>query len=280
MSPLGWLALAAVLLACAPARLPARLAGLAGSGRLVRRRSPGRRRRHIRAVGRPLGSGLPFGFGAVTAGGAAALAALMTGGVLLGIAVAAVAGTAGVVGRDVVLRRQALARHAQLLAALRVLIAELEAGGRAAAALIAAADAAPAHAATFRSAAATARTGGDADRVLAADPDTELLGHAWRLGEQAGAPPAAVLTRVAADLGAADEQRRAVAVALAGPRSSAALLTGLPLLGLALGLAMGARPLAFLAGAPAGRAVCCAGVLLDVAGVLWMRRILRKAQQP
>jgi Flp pilus assembly protein TadB len=43
---------------------------------------------------------------------------------------------------------------------------------------------------------------------------------------------------------------------------------------------MGAHPGGFLLGAGAGRAVCCAGVLLDVAGVLWMRAILRRAERP
>jgi tight adherence protein B len=78
----------------------------------------------------------------------------------------------------------------------------------------------------------------------------------------------------------AEEQRRTVGVALAGPRSSAALLTGLPLVGIGLGAAMGARPWEFLLGSPAGRIVCCVGVVLDTAGVLWMRRILRRAERP
>jgi tight adherence protein B len=43
---------------------------------------------------------------------------------------------------------------------------------------------------------------------------------------------------------------------------------------------MGARPLPFLLGTPPGRLLCCAGVVLDVTGVLWMRRILRRAERP
>ena len=78
---------------------------------------------------------------------------------------------------------------------------------------------------------------------------------------------------------AAADQRRTVAIALAGPRASAALLTALPLLGIALGAAMGARPWAVLLGMPAGRVLSCVGVLLDAVGVLWMRRILTRAQR-
>ena len=78
----------------------------------------------------------------------------------------------------------------------------------------------------------------------------------------------------------AADQRRAVAVALSGPRASAAVLTGLPVLGLLMGTAMGARPWAFLLESPGGRVLAAAGVLFDVAGVCWMRRILRVAGGP
>jgi Flp pilus assembly protein TadB len=44
-----------------------------------------------------------------------------------------------------------------------------------------------------------------------------------------------------------------------------------------MGLAMGAHPVGFLIHSPAGRLVCCVGVLLDVGGVLWVRRIVRSA---
>jgi tight adherence protein B len=131
----------------------------------------------------------------------------------------------------------------------------------------------------FPRAAAAAAEGGDVANVLATDPATSGLGAAWTLAEQAGAPLVAVVERVAADLDAAEEQRRAVAVALAGPRSSAAVLAGLPALGLLLGAAMGGRPLAFLAGSPAGVAVGLAGLLLDLVGLWWMRRILRWASR-
>jgi Flp pilus assembly protein TadB len=46
-----------------------------------------------------------------------------------------------------------------------------------------------------------------------------------------------------------------------------------------MGAAMGAHPVAFLTEVPAGRAVGGAGILLDVAGVLWVQRILRTARR-
>jgi tight adherence protein B len=199
--------------------------------------------------------------------------------VLLAVAAAAVCALAWFLARDVARRRAAAASHRQLLGALRLLIVELEAGARPSAALATAAEVGPAHAQVFGAASAAAADGRDAAAMLANEASTRPIGLAWRLGEDTGAALAGVLSRVALDLTAEDEQRRSVGVALAGARASAALLTGLPLLGIGLGAAMGARPWAFLLGAPAGRAVCCAGVLLDVAGVVWMRRILRRAER-
>jgi tight adherence protein B len=268
----AWLAVAgAILVGVTPATAPARMAALAAGGRLTGVRS-GRssapsRPANLRWLATVAVTGLVVGVVAF-------------GGVLLGVAAGAAGGAGSIVGRDVAAGRAASVRRRQLLGALRVLIGELEAGGRAAAALSAAAEFGPAYATVFGSAAAAAAGAHDAGAVLAANPDTRVIGLAWQLGEETGTALAGVLSRVTADLAEADGQRRTVAVALAGPRASAALLTGLPLLGIAMGAAMGARPWAFLAGSAVGRAVCCAGVVLDVAGVLWMRTILRRAERP
>ncbi len=166
-----------------------------------------------------------------------------------------------------------------LRAALAAVAGELAAGGRPDAALGAAAAAGASHAALFTRAEKVAAAGGDVSAVLSEEPATAGLAGAWNLAEQAGAPLAAVVERVAADLDAVEEQRRAVAVALAGPRSSAAVLAALPALGLLLGASMGGRPLAFLIGSPAGLAVGAVGVALDLVGLWWMRRILRWASR-
>jgi tight adherence protein B len=274
MTPLAWLALAgalALVVGGTPAR--PRLASLVGAGRLTGPRTSVRRARTFRPE-----------LGARRLGGAAAAllsaVVLLVGGPVLAAAAAAVGATGWLVASDAVRGRESRSRRGQLLAALRVLIGELEAGARAFAALTAAAELAPAYAGVFERAASAAAAAHDAGAVLCTDPDTRAAGLAWRLGEDTGAALAGVLTRVAADLADAEEQRRTVGVALAGPRSSAALLTGLPVVGIGLGAAMGARPWEFLLGSPAGRIVCCVGVVLDAAGVLWMRRILRRAERP
>lgn len=180
---------------------------------------------------------------------------------------------------------RAVAAHARrrgtddLLRAVHVISGELSAGAGPAAALGAAAELGGTDAAVFAAAAATGERGGEVSAVLlAARPAVHRLGQVWRVAEGSGAPLASVLQRAADDLSAEVEQRRAVAVALAGPRSSATVVAGLPVLGLCLGSAMGADPFGFLTATPAGRLVCAIGVVLDLSGIAWMARILRRAE--
>jgi tight adherence protein B len=272
MSALGWLAAAGVVLAVGgPGAALARVAELAGRGRLAAVDQIDRPADRLHRGARRL---------PVLLLGAGTVPVWLAGGAALGVAAASAGGALWLVARDLARRRETMAARAELLAALRVLVGELEAGARPAAALLGAAETGPRCAAAFRAAAAAATGSGDAAAVLERDTATRLVGVAWRLGEDAGVALAGVLARVAADLAALDAQASRVAVALSGPRSSAVVLATLPGLGLALGAAMGARPWSFLLGSSVGRGVCCAGVLLDVAGVLWMGAILRRAERP
>jgi tight adherence protein B len=268
VTPAAWLALAAAAaLAGSVARAPSRVDALSVAGRLVRREASASPRAW-RAPAAVIGVALVT---AVVAAGA-------SGGVPLGVAAAAVAGT-GWFGVRALRRGRAEARaQAALAAALQALTAELDAGGRPADALSAAAEVAPEHGTVFADAAREAARGGDVGDVLAGTPATRALACAWRVGEGTGTALSGVLGRVAADVAAAGQHRRTLAVALAGPRSSAAVLTGLPMLGIGLGAAMGANPLHFLLRTPTGTVTCCAGVLLDAGGVLWMQWILRRAE--
>jgi tight adherence protein B len=271
MTSLGWLALAALAgLTLLPAPVAARVDRLEGQARL--RPSGPARPTEARAGPAPRGRS----FVAVVAIVAATSAMR---GPALGLAAGTVVGLAVVLARDRRNRRSLTAHRRVCLAAMRTLIGELEAGSQPAVALEAAASAGPQVAPVFRAAAAAAARGGDAGAVLVAGPpDVRRLGLAWQLAEGTGMALGGVLARAAGDLAAAEDQRRTVDVALAGPRSSAAVLALLPGLGCVMGMAMGARPLAFLIGSNAGRVVCCAGVLLDAAGVLWLRGLLRRAE--
>ena len=73
------------------------------------------------------------------------------------------------------------------------------------------------------------------------------------------------------------EQMRAhfrVEAGLAGARATAAILAGLPLLGLLLGQALGADPVAFLLSGGAGGWLLLIGSALICAGLLWSDTII------
>lgn len=135
--------------------------------------------------------------------------------------------------------------------------------------------------------AADLRAGQHPEAALAAAAAGPAAGHrlrspavaaVWMVSERSGAPAAAVLDRVEQDLRARERQRREVAAQLAGARSTAALLAVLPVLGISLGAAMGARPLDVLFGTAAGQAALVLGAGLDAAGVLWTARIVEAAE--
>ncbi len=106
------------------------------------------------------------------------------------------------------------------------------------------------------------------------------VGAVWAVSERSGAPAAAVLDRVEQDLRAREAQHREIAAQLAGARSTAGLLAILPVLGIGLGAAMGARPLTVLLGDARGQLALVVGVVLEALGVLWTARIVSAAQGP
>jgi tight adherence protein B len=110
----------------------------------------------------------------------------------------------------------------------------------------------------------------------AADPAWRALGAAWRLSEQTGAPLADVLDRLTAGLRQELEVEAEVEASLAAPRATARLLAGLPLVGVALGELIGARPVAVLLGTPLGRGCALGGLLLAAAGQVWTRALVAR----
>lgn len=209
--------------------------------------------------------------------GAAAAVTTLAAGPVLGLAAGVVAATIGVsvlIARDA---RTGERREQELVSALHLLAAELSSGSSPEPALRAAAEACSAHCAELNSA---------ADAVARGEPPEfgagELvpLGRAWQVAADSGAPLADVVGRVAGDVAARITRRRDVSAAVAGARSSAALLAVLPALGLLLGAAMQAHPLQVLFGSPAGRLLCLVGVVLDACGLAWTHRLAVGAQRP
>ena len=76
----------------------------------------------------------------------------------------------------------------------------------------------------------------------------------------------------------AGEAQTAREIALQGPKSTAAMLAWLPLLGLGLGLFMGVDPLGFLFGSTLGRIFLIAGFICEIAGIVVVRKMVRSAQ--
>ena len=100
---------------------------------------------------------------------------------------------------------------------------------------------------------------------------------AGRLAAELGSPLAPVLERVAVGLVAEAEAAGERSAALAGPRATARVVTGLPALGLALGVAVGADPVGVLLDAGAGTAALGLGVALVLLGRWWVAVLVRSA---
>jgi tight adherence protein B len=186
----------------------------------------------------------------------------------------ALARCARVLGAD----RDGERRRAELVAIVAVLQSEYAAGATVGTAFAAASTVSGRFRAAVAGAAALAREGREVGPALRAESSLASLAVACELAGRSGAPLARSLAGVQADLAADQRTCRAVRTALAGPRSSALLLSGLPLLGLVMAAAMGAQPQRVLLHTGLGRLALVAGVSLDLAGLAWTVALSRRAQ--
>ncbi len=97
------------------------------------------------------------------------------------------------------------------------------------------------------------------------------------LSGRTGCSLAAVVAAVEDDLRARRRQRQELRSVTAGPRASAALLAGLPVLALAMGSGIGADPWAVLTTTGPGQVLLVVGVGLEAAGLTWSARLVRRA---
>lgn len=109
-------------------------------------------------------------------------------------------------------------------------------------------------------------------------PHARAVGAACRLATELGVPYAALLEQVTLAIARDAEARDRRRAALAGPRSAARLLAGLPLAGLGVGFALGADPVSFLLRPGGGPVLLAAGGALAVIGHTWTRREVRLAE--
>lgn len=128
------------------------------------------------------------------------------------------------------------------------------------------------------------RTGGTLRAGLAAHAATSKhqprlwarLAWCFAISERSGAALADLLDQLAGEIESSADMRRALDVALAGPRATSRLLTFLPLVGLGLGQLLGVNPVAVLTTHPMGRVALLAGVLLWLANRFWCKLMLAR----
>jgi tight adherence protein B len=92
-------------------------------------------------------------------------------------------------------------------------------------------------------------------------------------GEATGAGVADVLDRIGRGLASDDDATAELDALSAGPRATALVLAGLPALAVASANAIGLHPLRILLHTLLGVALVVAAAVLELAGLLWVRRI-------
>lgn len=123
-----------------------------------------------------------------------------------------------------------------------------------------------------------ARMGGDIPAALEADarllPLLRQVAACWRLGGTAGASLGPSIARLATAARQGEELQAVLAAELASPRATMRMLSLLPLIGIALGVLLGADPLGWLLRTPAGWACLVAGLALNAVGAWWSHRLV------
>lgn len=184
--------------------------------------------------------------------------------------------------RAVARRRERGAEATELQAALDVLIGELRVGAHPVAAMRAAAQESTGRTATsLHAVTARALLGADVAEGLRAEGGRSLLpgywerlGVCWRLAQAQGLAVAALMQAAQCDVVERERFRGRVEAGLAGARATAAILAGLPVLGVLLGHAIGADPLGFLLSGGAGGWLLVIGTTFVCAGLRWSDRIM------
>jgi tight adherence protein B len=218
-----------------------------------------------------------------------ALPAVVALGLVIAIlAPTGVAAAVAIVGATVEVRRRRrlrarrrAAEAASLQGALDVLVGELRVGAHPVAAIGVAAEEIDGVAATsLRTIAARARIGADiatglrdVARQSALPAHWENLAVCWHLAQSHGLAVATLMQTAQRDIVERERFSARVSAGMAGARATAAVLAGLPVVGVLLGQLIGADPLGFLLHGGAGGWLLIVGVTLACAGLMWSDRI-------
>jgi tight adherence protein B len=214
---------------------------------------------------------------------AVALAFLLASVTSVGLVVAtAITGaTVGIRRRTRRRRRARAAEAVALQGALDTLVGELRVGAHPVAALGAAAvDVGGVVATALRTIAARARLGADVAVGLRSvahrsslPGQWERLAAGWQLAQHHGLAIGTLMQTAQRDLLERERFAARVDAGMAGARATAAVLAGLPVVGVGLGQLIGADPLSFLLSDGFGGWLLVIGVALACVGLLWCDRI-------
>lgn len=189
---------------------------------------------------------------------------------------------AGVVGRRRRRRMRGRRQYSEgqaMAAALEVLVGELRIGAHPVHAFtVAAVESAGDVGASLRAVAMRAQLGADvaaglrsAARGSSVPAYWDRLAVCWQLAAEHGLPMSTLMHTAHRDIVGRQRFADRVHAGLAGARATAAILAGLPFLGVALGEVIGARPVQFLLG---GGWLLVAGVGLVSVGATWSDHII------
>lgn len=181
-------------------------------------------------------------------------------------------------------RRASIEEVSTLQDALDVLVGELRIGAHPVAAIgIAAKESQGRVAQSLSSVAARAALGADVAAGLRAEAQRssspghwERLAVCWHLAQTHGLAIATLMQAAQRDIVERERFHGRVEAGMAGARATAAILAGLPLLGVLLGQSIGADPLKFLFSGGAGGWLLVVGSGLTCCGLLWSDRITSK----
>jgi tight adherence protein B len=194
----------------------------------------------------------------------------------------------GVIGATLTLRRRRRlgirrreAESAALQGALDILVGELRVGVHPVTAFSVAADEVDgAVAESLRAVAARARLGADVAGGLRSvarrsplPAHWERIAVCWQLAHTHGLAIATLMRTAQRDIVERERFSARVRAGMAGARTTAVVLAGLPVLGIGLGQLIGADPLQFLLSGGFGGGLLVVGVTLACAGLLWSDRI-------
>ncbi|MFC3243247.1 type II secretion system F family protein [Gordonia humi] len=188
------------------------------------------------------------------AAAAAPLVVALLVGAAAGVAIAIATATVMGLRRRAARRADRERRRDELRRGVSVMIAEMSVGAPLSAACASAAeelsrDGPSEVAAELAQMAARVELGGDpADVVVRGDRGVDRLAAAWAASARWGLPMIDLLQMLRSDLSARAEHVARTRAGLAGPRATAMVLAGLPMLGIGLGQLVGAHPLTVLLG--------------------------------